>query len=688
MKRIIILYMVLIVANTHLDGINTPMEDRFVIPTESTDSLPSVLPKNHADLVESRLRLEAVLKFSGYQLPENIQEWEKYKIKLRNEIIRKAGVKIDHALPIDIKETGTQQLTGYTIKNIYFQTRPGIYATANLYIPDGKGPFPGVVVMCGHSPNGRLYDKYQSLGNTLALNGYVALSIDPWGAGERSTIHGAFEYHGANLGASLMNIGESLMGMQISDNMRGVDLLSSLPYVDAGNIGATGGSGGGNQTMWLAAVDERVKAAVPVVSVGTFESYIMRSNCICELLIDGFTFTEEAGVLALANAIMPCSHQKDLNPAFFPTEMLRSYNNAKPIFKMRDAEDNISYRIFDLTHGYELEDRQAMLGWFDLKLKGVGTGVSKIEVPFSLVPTEKMMTFKNGQRNNSVVSTEEYCKRKGNELRTIFLNAKSFNNEQKNKELRSILRINEKSDLKIVHHYSAKIGWDRLSLETTDGKLIPLLHLSPVNKSLGYVIVCNPEGKKSISLSLIDELKNKGAGIVIVDLSGTGENSSFLSLNYDYRAKLNTLSRAELWLGKTVLGEWVRELNVVTQFLNSNFSAQKVSIDGCKEAGLAGLFMGALEGNVDNITLRDAPISYLFDNRESIDFFSMGIHLPGFLNWGDVSLAAALCGKNVTFIRSVTMSGNAIIGDKLRDVDAEFEKIRSLSHQPGKTVFK
>ncbi len=113
-----------------------------------------------------------------------------------------------------------------------------------------------------------------------------------------------------------MNIGESLMGIQISDNMRGVDLLCSLPYVDPQNIGATGASGGGNQTMWLAAVDERIKAAVPVVSVGTFESYVMRSNCICELLIDGLTFTEEAGVLALARAIMPCNHKKDDNPTF------------------------------------------------------------------------------------------------------------------------------------------------------------------------------------------------------------------------------------------------------------------------------------------------------------------------------------------------------------------------------------
>src|SRR5690606_8902254 len=75
------------------------------------------------------------------------------------------------------------------------------------------------------------------------------------------------EYHGGNLGASLFNIGETLMGMQLTDNVRALDFLCSLPMVDTQRIGVTGASGGGNQSMWLAALDERIKAVVPVVSV-------------------------------------------------------------------------------------------------------------------------------------------------------------------------------------------------------------------------------------------------------------------------------------------------------------------------------------------------------------------------------------------------------------------------------------
>jgi hypothetical protein len=297
------------------------------------------------------------------------------------------------------------------------------------------------------------------------------------------------------------------------------------------------------------------------------------------------------------------------------------------------------------------------------------------------------MVFPQGKRDINVVSTDEYCRRRGNELRTAFLQTKTFNVDQKKKELQSILRINENQELKKIHQFSTIDGWDRIALETSDELMIPLLHLAPRTKSLGYVILCNPDGKNSISLSLINELKKKGSGVVIVDLSGTGEVTSTSSITYDKTGKLHTLSRAELWLGKAVMGEWIKQLNVVVKFINTNYREQKVSIDGSKEAGLAGLFLCALNGNVDNVTLRDAPLSYLFDNRESVDYFSMGIHLPGFLNWGDVSLAAALTGKNVSFINPVTMSGQLISQDKLKVYKTEFDKIRANCKQPGNTVF-
>jgi len=694
MKRNIIICIGIFILHTHLNSANPNRDSKeSVYRIVNQDSLPSVIVKNHADLIATRLKDDAKFKFAEHQLPNNLKEWEKLRVQLKNEIIDRAGVIINHKLALNIKETATIKMNGYLIKNIAFQTRPGIYATANLFIPDGNGPFPAVVCMLGHWQKGKIDTTGpQAIGHSLALNGYVCLTIDPWGSGERTTVHGIFEDHGDgnNLGSSLMNIGEALMGIELSDNIRGVDLLCSLPYVDPKNIGATGASGGGNQTMWLASMDERIKAAMPVVSVGTFESYIMGSPCICEVMAGALTFTEEAGILALVapRAIKMCNHKKDSNPAFFPSEMLRSYENAKPIFKLLGVENNITYQLFDLPHGYMAEDREAMLGWFDLHLKGIGTGSSKKEIPFMQLPQEKLMVYSVGQRDRDVISTDEYCRRRGNELRTSLLNTKSFDVELKRDELKDILGIGENSILKNVHEYSKINGWDRVALETSDDKLIPVLLHAPSNNSKDFIIVSNPDGKDNISSDLLDGIIKSGSGIAIVDLSGTGEASS-TSERYNYsRGKLRVISRSDLWFGKTILGEWVKELNVVTEFLNTRYQAQNVRIDGSKEAGLAGLFLSAVKGNVDNIILRDAPVSYLFDNRESVDFYSSGIFLPGFLKWGDVSLAAALSGINITFVSPLTMSGQRISESKIKEYQSEFDHLRNICRQPGKTVIR
>ncbi len=653
------------------------------------DSLPSVLAENHSDLIYGSMRYEAAIRFAQHVLPHRPEDLIKYKQELRKTIIEKAGILIDHDLPLNMDETGSVQLKGYTVKNIIFQTRPGVYATANLYIPDGQGPFPGVINLLGHWRKGKIDSTGpQAVGHTLASSGYVCLTVDPWGSGERTTTHGDFEYHGANLGASLMNIGESLLGVQVSDNMRGIDLLCSLPQVDKERIGATGASGGGNQTMWLSAVDERVKASVPVVSVGSFESYIMRSNCICELLVDGLTFTEESGILVLANAPLLINHSEDDSPTFFPSEMLRTYSNAKKAFVAQGVANNISFRIFDLPHGYKKEDREAMLGWFNMHLKNEGAGEPVKEQAFTQLPEEKLMVFAVGQRDKNVVSTDQYCKKRGTELKERFMNSGTINAEKKKSDLRKILRTDTQPENVKVNELPSLSGWELLTIETSGKTIIPLLLSEPSGKESVYTVLCSSAGKDSIPFSLIDEYRKKGEGIVIVDLKGVGEQTSTESKQYDYNGRLHTLSRAELWLGRTIMGEWVRELGLVTRYLTSELKASKVNIDGTGEAGLAALFLAATDGKINNVTLRQAPASYVFDIRENVSFFSMGIHLPGFLLWGDVSLAAALTGKNVVFINPLTMSGGSLTEENIRALNDEYARVRQRTGMEGRTEFK
>ncbi len=659
------------------------------VNNNAADMVPKVLPADTPDLVEMRARTEAARRFGTHRLPDNLTEWELLRSQLRTSIAQKTGAVLSQDLPLDMRETRVLKQDGYTVKNIVYQTRPGVYATANLYIPDGQGPFPAAVVMAGHSRDGRL--GYPYLGYTLALNGFVAVAVDPWGAGERTTLHGSSEYHGANLGASLMNVGESLMGMQITDNMRAVDLLCSLPFVDASRLGATGASGGGNQTMWLAAMDERVKAAVPVVSAGTFESYVMGHNCICEVLIDGLTFTEESGVLALVapRALLLSSGLKESNPAFYPSEMLRSYTNALPVYALYGAADSLSYFTFDGPHSYSPESVEVMVAWFDKHLKGESQGKSGITVPArDLHAKSDLMVYRDGERAPLVVTTADFCRNRGRELRADYLAQASFDVERKRQELKKILRVDDLPSLTKSHRRTSAAGWETVILETSDGKIIPLALRAPKQGGRAYVVLSTPDGARALPKAVIEKHRAAGVGIAVVDLSGTGEMTSMRSAANDRLAKLHTLARANLWLGKTVQGEWVKELHVVVRFLETDLNAGAVCLEGVREAGLAGLFFAALGGNVNSVSLHDGPVSYLFDERDTVDFFSMGIHLPGFLQWGDVSLAAALAGKNVRFMRPVTMSGRALTAEDIKPCRAEFERVRKACGTSDTVTFE
>jgi len=652
---------------------------------QSGESLPRVFDVPD-DIIGHMLIKEADIAASAQKLPEHKDKWEEHRIQLKQTVLEKTGVIIDHQLPLDTKELSSRDMSGYTVKNIIFQTRPGVYATATLYAPEGVGPFPAVVVMMGHNRAARLAAVYQQLGHVLAMNGYVSINIDPWGSGERATVHGDFEYHGANLGASLMNVGESLMGMQIVDNMRAIDLLCSFPYVDAKKIGATGASGGGNQTMWLSALDDRVQASVPVVSVGTFESYVMNHNCICETLPDGLTFTEEAGVLGLVapRALKICTAFREANKAFLPVEMLRTYKNLRPIYDLYGADEKLSYYIADVTHGYHPEFREAMVGWFDLHLQGKGTGAPKKENIEPPVFSEKeQMAFETGNRDNRVVGTAEYCRTKGERLRTNMLAVKKFDVDTKKMDLTRILRLSSDPQIIEIHRMPASQNWERFVIETSFGSHIPVLYRAPTGKERKYVISCSINGKTGINPDVYDETRLQGAGVMLIDLWGTGE-----SIYRESGSKFHTLSRSAIWLGKRVMGQWVNELEMAIRYLTGECDAKDIKINADRETGLAALFLAALNNDVNTLELFDTPVSYLFDQREGIDYFSMAIHLPNILQWGDVSLAAGLGGKNITFTNPVTMSGRPLTRNEKDAFAKEFANMRKACGQKGTTILK
>ena len=191
--------------------------------------------------------------------------------ELRQKLLQMIGGLPEAKTDLHPRVTGRIQMDGFAIEKLIFQSLPGVYVTALVYVPDDHSKkHPAVLVPAGHAPDGKFH--YQALSQRLAGRGYVVISWDPVGQGERS------QFWDATTGKSRYNLicgehavmgnvaylaGANLARWEIWDGIRAVDYLLTRPEVDGERISITGTSGGGFQATLIAALDERIKVAVP-----------------------------------------------------------------------------------------------------------------------------------------------------------------------------------------------------------------------------------------------------------------------------------------------------------------------------------------------------------------------------------------------------------------------------------------
>lgn len=180
--------------------------------------------------------------------------------------------------------------------------------------------------------------------------------------------------------------------------------------------------------MYITAFDERIKAGVPVCSVGTFDAYIAARNCICETLYRGITYAEEGDLLALVapRALLVINATQDSH-VFSVGEALKSVERAKVVYRLLDVEENIKFVAVESGHGYNQTMREAMYGWFNFWLKGIGDGSPVAEPSIELEDPVKLKCFPpippvnggergGGNRPAKVVPIVEFAYRRAREL--------------------------------------------------------------------------------------------------------------------------------------------------------------------------------------------------------------------------------------------------------------------------------
>lgn len=280
--------------------------------------------------------------------------------------------------PLHAKVTKVTERDTYRIENVIFQSRPGFWVTANLYVPKGlKGQSPGVIGTCGHSANGKAAEAYQYFAQGLARLGYVSLIYDPIGQGERlqysapgrkSKWSSGVSEH-IQMGNQQTLIGEFLGTWFAWDGIRALDYLLSREEVDPNHIGVTGNSGGGTQTTWLTALESRWTMAAPACFITTF-----RRNAENELPADTEQCPPKALSLGMDHSdFLACLAPKPMvilaqEKDFFDVRGAEeAYDRLKKIYTAFGRPDNLKLVIGPDYHGFSKENRESMYQFFNMQ---------------------------------------------------------------------------------------------------------------------------------------------------------------------------------------------------------------------------------------------------------------------------------------------------------------------------------
>src|SRR5262249_42953449 len=278
-------------------------------------------------------------------------------------------------VPLDVKITDTVETKQYVRKKLTFAAEKGDRVPAHLLIPVGiKGKVPAV--LCLHQTVKIGKDEPAGLGDRenlryavhLAERGYVTLAPDYPSFGEYGYDFKKSDYQSGSMKA-------------IWNNLRAVDLLCSLPEVDAERIGCIGHSLGGHNTMFTAVFDSRIKASVSNAGFTSFPKYYKgnlkgwTSDRYMPLIASRyeskpekvpFDFTEVVAAIA-PRAFLASSPLHDDN---FEVSGVRDViAAAQPVYDLLKAKDKLQANYPDCKHDFPEESRKVAYEFLDRSLK-------------------------------------------------------------------------------------------------------------------------------------------------------------------------------------------------------------------------------------------------------------------------------------------------------------------------------
>jgi dienelactone hydrolase len=290
--------------------------------------------------------------------PDTFPSW----LARRREVLLELLGPEPDPVPLDAETLESVECDGYRRDTIVFDTEDTMSVPAYLLVPDGRTPrAPGAAVLAchGHGPG-----KSQVVGlehtdmpnadyaHQLARHGYVVLAPDLRCFGERLDWNPEDHYAcDTNLVHAVM-AGWNPLGQNVWDLRRCLDLLSGHPLVDRTRIGMVGISYGGTVTLFTAALDERVAAAVVSGYFSSWaESHHMPWNMCGSQVMQGMLGRlehEDLGALVAPRALLVETGTED--PLFPLAAATESVRRTRLVYDTRGLGDRLVHDVFEGGH--------------------------------------------------------------------------------------------------------------------------------------------------------------------------------------------------------------------------------------------------------------------------------------------------------------------------------------------------
>lgn len=513
------------------------------LPAKTFDGPPSLMMQRYLRRQTDQALARWKQDYENRKTPEQIAAYQK---RVREAFLATLGP-MPERTPLNPKVVGTISRKGYSVEKIIFESRPKHYVTGLLFLPDPqkfKSPCPGVLVPCGHSFEAKGYPPYQTMGALLALNGMVALVYDPIDQGERGQYMAeggwptrwGIDAH-TMLGIGSIPLGRNTASFEVWDGMRAIDFLQSRPEVDKNRIGCTGNSGGGTQTSYLMALDERIRAAAPscyLMSTDRLLDQRGADDAEQQLFNQLNTGPHEADFVMMRapSPVLICCATHDFFDVVGAWDTMR---HAKRLFTRLGFPERVDIMENDAGHNYDAPQREAVARWMSRWLLNKDQAIVEPQIEllsekeYTCTPGGKVMSLPGARSVYDL--NEDYENEIAKRRQTLWANPDKAGLLKKVRELAGVRPLADlpKPQIDVVASLPRN-GYrvETLAVHSEPGIVLPAVLFVPEDAKSSALLYLHDKGKAADAGpgGPIEKLVKTGRTVLAVDLRGNGQTQS------------------------------------------------------------------------------------------------------------------------------------------------------------------